>query len=204
MKTKASGLAVFDFDGTITSRDSFLEFIRFTHGSWRLWWGLGKHGYSIVLYFLGRHPNDRLKEKIFSHFYKGLSQEQLESWGEAFATGRLLEICKPEALQRLAWHQERGHRIIILSASAAIWIGAWCEQRNLELIATKWEWQAGHCTGRINGANCWGPEKWRRLQEKADPAEYSHSYGYGDQSADQYFLQHLQETYFRTFKATSK
>ncbi len=204
MKKAASSLVVFDFDGTITFRDSFLEFIRFTHGSWLLWWGLFKHSYSILLYYLGRYPNDRLKEKIFAHFYKGLSQEQLETWGKTFANERLLEICRPKALQCLAWHQEQGHRIIVLSASAAIWIGTWCEQRELELIATQWEWQAGLCTGRINGSNCWGPEKWRRLCEKIDLADYSHSYGYGDHSADRYFLQHLQETYFRTFKAIPK
>lgn len=200
MKTKASGLAVFDFDGTITSRDSFLEFIRFTHGSWQLWGGLLKHSYSIVFYFLGRYPNDRLKEKIFTHFYKGLSHEQMEIWGNAFANGRLLEICRPQALRCLAWHREQGHRVIILSASAAIWIGAWCEQRDLELIATRWEFENGRCTGRISGSNCWGPEKWRRLREKTNPANYTYSYGYGDQSADKHFLQHLQESYYRTFK----
>ena len=36
-------VAVFDFDGTITRKDTLIEFIRFAKGSAALYWGLLLH-----------------------------------------------------------------------------------------------------------------------------------------------------------------
>ena len=98
------GLAVFDFDGTITSKDSFLEFIKYTHSSFKLYLFLFLISPLIVLYFLKLYPNQKLKTIIFSFFYKGKSEKALLKKGMEF-TSYLNSFCFPEALQIIQQHK---------------------------------------------------------------------------------------------------
>jgi len=128
-------IAVFDFDGTISDRDSFLAFIRYTHGSWRLYWGFLLHFPYLVMYLFGRYPNDQFKEKIFSYFYAGKKEQDLAQKGKQFCHQKLPSMIYAGAWQQIQWHQQQGHRIIILTASSSIWLEAWCDTHQFELFA---------------------------------------------------------------------
>ncbi|WP_367389488.1 HAD-IB family hydrolase [Lewinella sp. LCG006] len=187
-EAKSPVLAVFDFDGTISDRDSFLAFIRHTHGSWRFFWGFLLHLPYLILYLLGRYPNDLIKEKIFTHFYAGKTEEELAQQGKQFCEQKLPALIYAGARQQLQWHQQQGHRIIILTASSAIWLKPWCDANHFEIIATTFETQNGRYTGNLQGENCYGEEKRKRIASVLSNAPSSEVYGYGDRTSDQAFL----------------
>jgi phosphatidylglycerophosphatase C len=66
------GIAVFDFDGTISFRDSFIDFNRFTHGGTRLLGCVALNIPFIIIYYIGLYPSHKLKQRFFSYFYKGI------------------------------------------------------------------------------------------------------------------------------------
>ena len=62
-------LYAFDFDGTLTTRDTLLEFIRYACGTPRFLLGFLIHSPLLVLMKLRLYPNGRTKERIFSWFF---------------------------------------------------------------------------------------------------------------------------------------
>lgn len=192
-------IAVFDLDGTITNKDTFLEFIRMTHGSVRLYLGFLLNGISLLRYFLKNIDNQTFKEIIFSHFYKGYPEADLKQHGTTFSKTILPNICFPKALAQLRYHQENNHQIVILTASSPIWLAEWCRSNNYLLIGTEYEVDKGKITGKIAGKNCYGEEKVHRLLAQFQLTDFSKSYGYGDTKGDQYFLDLMDEGYMKRF-----
>jgi len=182
------GIAVFDFDGTISFKDSFIDFIRFTHGDTRLLGCITLNIPFIILYFISLYPSHKLKQRFFSYFYKGYAQEILETKGIEYCEKRIDKIIYPGAKKRIAWHRSQGHKIYLLTASSGLWLGKWCKINGILLIGTEFEVVDGKYTGWILGKNCRGREKARRLQTDVDLGNSVESYGYGDSKSDKYFL----------------
>ena len=64
-------IAVFDFDGTVTTKDTLLEFIKFVRGPVSFYAGFLRYAPQLLAYKLGLYPNWKVKQQIFSHFFKG-------------------------------------------------------------------------------------------------------------------------------------
>jgi phosphatidylglycerophosphatase C len=193
MKEDKKGIAIFDFDGTIIKKDSFIEFIRFTHGSVKLYYCYIYYSLYVILYFLKLYPNNKLKELFFGFFYKGLGEEKLNKLGVEFSTQKIDSFCYEDARRVLQWHKDKSHDILILTASSDIWIGEWCRRNGFNLIDTKFEVRNGVYTGKIDGINCYGKEKVKRIENLIKDYDFSQTYGYGDSKADLHFLK---KTYY--------
>ena len=84
-------LFVFDFDGTLTNADTLLEFIRFACGRKRMLLGFLLYAPLLVLMKARLYPNYKAKQKVFAHFFKGMTLEQFDTLCQAFA--RKASIC---------------------------------------------------------------------------------------------------------------
>ena len=62
-------IAVFDFDGTVTTKDTLLEFIKFVRGPVSFYAGFLRYAPQLLAYKLGLYPNWKVKQQIFSHFF---------------------------------------------------------------------------------------------------------------------------------------
>ncbi|MBP7738266.1 MAG: HAD-IB family hydrolase [Spirochaetes bacterium] len=193
-------LALFDFDGTITTRDSLFDFLLFTFGAARCAAGLIVLGPVLVLYVLKKIPNCKAKEAVFRHFFKGWSIERFEKVGERYSRERLDHIIMGQARERIEWHRTGGHRIIVVSASVETWMREWCGRYGIGIIATRLESAQGKLTGRIDGANCQGPEKVRRIREAVNLDEYEYIYAYGNTRGDADMLSLAHEQYYNWVK----
>lgn len=187
MKESRKGAAFFDFDGTICKGDSFLSFIRFTHGSVALYRCAFLNSPFIVLKWLGFYRNDRLKERFFSFFYKGLPEAELQKKGTEFAKTALPAMCYDSAIEVLGKHKSMGHDLYLLTASSPIWLSDWCKCQGMKLIGTEFEVINGHFTGKIKGKNCYGQEKLDRIRKLVNEYDPEKTYGYGDSKADRPF-----------------
>lgn len=192
-------LAVFDFDGTLTYKDSFLAFIRYYHGSAAFLAGMVRMLPWLLAFKLKLVPNWRAKEKVLEYFFGNTPESDLQRKGQEFARKLIPRMLRPKAEQALKDHLAAGDRVIIVSASATPWLQAWCEEMGVELLATELESLNGLITGRLNGKNCYGPEKVNRLCNYLNPREYDEVYAYGDSAGDRELLALATHPHYRYF-----
>jgi phosphatidylglycerophosphatase C len=193
-------LALFDFDGTITRKDTFIEIIRYKSGTLRLAAGMLVLSPVLVMYKLKLIKNWRAKEIMFGFFFKDTPVEDFVRLGVGFSREILPSLIRPSALLKIKEHQQAGHDIFIVSASAPDWIKPWSDQFGIKVIGTTWEITNGKITGKIKGRNCYGPEKKERILERLVPSDYDTISVYGDTSGDKEMLTLATHQYYRYFK----
>ena len=198
MSSKQS-LALFDFDGTITTHDSFRDFLLFFFGKWRFMLGCLRAAPWLIAFLLRLINNQTAKQQVTRIFFAGMPQKNFEEKAKAFATGILNDIVRPAAVEKIRWHRQQGHRVILVSASFTDYLKFWCEQHGIEIISTRLETKDGVLTGNFATPNCFGPEKVRRIREVVDIAEYQTIYAYGDSRGDREMLAIAHEKGYRVF-----
>lgn len=193
-------LALFDFDGTITTDDSLIKFIRHTVGDMKTLWGMIMLSPMLITYKLKFIPNYRAKEKMLSYFFKGMNEQQFKEVAEEYSLKNIHMILRPKAMEKITWHKEQRHTVVIVSASIECWLKPWCDQNELELIATKLEMKDNIITGKLLSKNCYGIEKIHRVKEKYTLNDYEYVYAYGDSQGDKELLKLADESFYKPFR----
>jgi len=193
-------LALFDFDGTITKDDSLLKFIRFVVGDFRFVFGVVVLSPILVAYKLKLIPNYKAKQKMLSWFFKGMSEEGFMKVASDYSLVYIDKILRPKAMEKIAWHKQQGHKVVVVSASIECCLKPWCEQNGLDLIATQIETKNGLVTGRFLTKNCYGIEKANSVKEAYNLNDYDHIYAYGDSRGDKELLALSDVNYYKPFR----
>jgi phosphatidylglycerophosphatase C len=192
-------LALFDFDGTITHKDSMFDFIKNTVGYRKYLFGLIYNFPMLVAFKIGLLSNTKAKEKLLSSFFFGWLNDDFEVKADKYSLTLLPKIIRKNALTRLEWHKEQGHKIVIVSASARQWLKGWCELNRVELIASELEVHEGRITGKLKSCNCYGEEKVNRIKQRYNLQNVSYIYSYGDTSGDFPMLNLANEKFYKVF-----
>jgi phosphatidylglycerophosphatase C len=197
---KKPALALFDFDGTITSRDTLLEFIHYCKGGLAFYLGFLILSPVLAAMRLGLFPNWRAKQLVLKFFF---SRDSLDTFNEAcreFSRSRLPRLLRSKALDEIREHKRNGHRVVVVTASAENWIRCWADEYQVELLATQLEADNGRLTGNICGRNCQGPEKVDRIRKHLTLSDYSAIYAYGDSRGDREMLELGTHSYYKPFR----
>ena len=194
-------IAVFDFDGTITRKDTLLEFIKFSKGKRQFYFGFLFFSPLLVAMKLKFYPNWKAKQKLFSYFYKGVSIKQFHEWGNRFSA-EIDKIVRPEAMEVIKSHKGNNDKIVIISASIENWIKPWAEKAGVEMVlATKIETDKnGSLTGKFLTKNCYGKEKVNRLLETFSDRKNYKFIAYGDSRGDKELIDFADKGYYNKFK----
>jgi phosphatidylglycerophosphatase C len=192
-------LALFDFDGTITSRDSMFAFVWHARGPLRTLVGLAWLSPMLVAHRLGLVPSERAKILLLQHFFAGAPREQLTALGRTFVA-QIDGWTRPEARARLDWHREQGHDVVVVSASLDVWLAAWAEHYGVRVVCTQARWEGDAFTGALATPNCNGACKEDRVRAELDLETYDFVYGYGDSAGDAEMLALADEVHFRPFR----
>jgi len=192
-------LALFDFDGTITTRDSLIQFIKFAVGKPKFYMGLFSLCGMLAKYKLGIIPNDQAKESLISYFFKGWDYALFQKVCDAYSLNEIDRITRTEALDKITWHKSKGHRVVVVSASMENWLAQWCASHDLELIGTQLEVIAGKLTGKFATKNCYGAEKLNRVRAALQLDDYRPIYAYGDSAGDKDMLAIADKKFFCCF-----
>ena len=193
-------IAFFDFDGTITTDDSLLKFIRFVVGDRRFLLGLVVLSPMLVLYKLKLIPNYKAKQYMLSWFFKGMSKDAFLKVANEYSLVHIDKILRPKAIEKINWHKNQGHKVVVVSASIECWLRPWCEKNSLELIATKLEIKDDIVTGKLLSKNCYGVEKINRIKEIYNLKDFEYIYSYGDSSGDKQMLELAHEKFYKPFR----
>jgi HAD superfamily hydrolase (TIGR01490 family) len=194
-------IAFFDFDGTITTSDTFLDFIKFSKGTLRFYLGFLLHSPWLAAFKLKLISNQSAKEKILKYYFGGMPAADFERLCREFTEKVVPKLIRPKALEEIKKFQQAGTAVVIVSASPENWIKHWADLLKVELIASKLEIKEGRITGKIIGKNCRGPEKVRRILEKYQVKDYEVIHAYGDTSGDLDMLKMATNSYFRPFRS---
>jgi phosphatidylglycerophosphatase C len=205
MKTR---VAIYDFDGTVTTTDTLLAFIRHVFGTRRMLWGFLLHAPELVLMKLHLYDNGKAKQHIFDHFFGGESLDRFNAQCRDFAQS-CSAILRPEARRTIAGQLREGWQVMVVSASVDNWVRPFFEpwatemasDNALSVVGTQVEVKDQRLTGRFLTPNCYGPEKVRRAQEVLGaPREDCRIVAYGDSRGDRELLQWADEAHFKPFR----
>ena len=193
-------VALFDFDGTITSADTLPLFIRHATG-----WG----GYLLSTFItfprlvilacagwqsvMGIDAGNT-KEKLLHRCFAGKSINEIARLGKEFVPviNRVLAPC---VMEKMRWHIDQGHKVVIVTASVDVWVAPWaCENGVHHVIATRLQHDGEKYTGAFQGKNCNGKEKALRIATHYPHDQY-HLIAYGNSSGDYPMFDYAHEAY---------
>jgi phosphatidylglycerophosphatase C len=189
-------LALFDFDGTVTTRDTFKPFLYYAAGRTRATLGTAVLGPIVAAHKAGFVTGTRLRRAAAYVCFRGRSEAEIDEMGERYSR-QLDPQVRPEMLTKIRWHQTQGDEVAVVSASLAPYLRFWCARVGIERISTELEARAGILTGRYAGGDCTGQEKARRVRARYDLSRYPTVYAYGDTPEDAELLALAHRRFFR-------
>lgn len=190
-------LALFDFDGTITTRETYADFMKLAVAPRRLAFGRLLLAPLIVGYRLGLVSAIRTRSGIVRFAFRGVAEAGVASAGKVMARDVLPQLLREEAMDRIGWHKARGDAVVVVSGGFDLYLSHWCRQHGLELLCSRLESTDGILTGRYLGEQCVGEEKCRRIRQKYQLTHFARVYAYGDTAEDLAMLAMAHEKTFR-------
>ena len=192
-------IAFFDFDGTITKKDTMMEFIIFSFGYLKFISGLILLSPVLMVYKLSLISNYKAKQILLSYFFKGMHILKFNRLAKDYCSSKLENIIKQKAMKRIMWHKKNGHMIVVVTASISNWIKPWCDKNQIEIIATELETKNSVITGLFSTKNCYGKEKVSRIKQKFELSSFNTIYAYGDSHGDKQMLSNADKRYYKYF-----
>lgn len=204
-------IVVFDFDGTITTKDTFALFLRYYAGTAQ--WALNITALlpTFISYKLGIIDRHAVKRAVVKRFFKGHDAQAVDARAAQFAKDVIPALIRPAAQARLdalktttEFGQKFGpESLYICSASIGPYLRHWAKTQNISenrVLATELESKGGALTGALNGYNVWGANKVRRIYDAFSPHSVSILEAYGDTRGDKEMLHAAKASFYKPFR----
>ena len=194
----------FDFDGTLTTSDTLLEFIKYAKGTSRFLMVFLMYSPLLVLMKLHLYPNWKAKQQIFAHLFAGMRIEKFDALCRGFAE-ESQHLLRPKGITLMHEALVAGAQVFIVSASIDNWVRPFFDIRNLkgvQVLGTQIEVEDGKLTGRFKSNNCYGKEKVHRIAEvlkSFERSEYEIE-AFGDSRGDKEMLAFADKGHFKPFR----
>jgi HAD superfamily hydrolase (TIGR01490 family) len=190
-------LALFDFDGTITTEGTYPGFVGAALGPGRKVAG-GLLLAPLLIGYKGGLVSDRAIRKAMSRVaFWNDDAARLRSVGEQYAKDTLPGLIRSVALEKIMWHKDRGDMVVVVSASLDVYLAPWCRAVGVDVICTQLEENDGRFTGRYVNGDCCGEEKATRVRRRYTLSDYQTIHAYGDTEEDRQMLEIADKKYFR-------
>lgn len=195
-------VAAFDFDGTLTYRDTLIPFLLFVCGPSRVIQAIFLSIPQFIGYLFKYYDRQDVKEALLTRTIAGMSFQDVSEKGKEFAKGPLMKLLRPEAMARVDWHRERGDQLVLVSANLDLYLKPWGAQQGFnEVVCSQVaKDQNGFLTGRLIGKNCRAQEKVVRLNQLYVERDDYTVYAYGDSAGDKEMLEWADYPFYRRFE----
>ena len=198
-------VAAFDFDGTLTRRDTFKPFLVRGLGWPRFLWALFRCSPWLAGFALRVVPNGVAKQKLMLLTLKGRTTTDIEDWTTRWLAQDFAGQLQPHAMAQLAWHKNAGHCCVIVSASPDIYLKRVAKQMGFDaLICTEMAVENGQLTGLMRTPNCHGEQKvlrlkaWMAQRFGVAAASAVTLYAYGDTAGDKPMLRMADHAWYKS------
>ena len=194
-------IVAFDFDGTLTKKDSFIKFIKFSKGNTVFYKKLPVLFLIWIAFRLNLTKRDAAKEKVFSIFFKGMSLVEFNKHCSLFSK-EIDKLLRKDAVKTINKYLKDDIILVIISASIKNWIQPWAYNNDINIVlSTELEVDSnGLLSGKFSSLNCRGKEKVNRLIDKFPNREAYELIVYGDSSGDRELIKFADKKYWRSIK----
>jgi phosphatidylglycerophosphatase C len=203
-KTKALDpiqLVAFDFDGTITTTDTFAKFLRYYAGPVKWSVNILKLMPVFIGYVFKLVSRDQVKAGLVRTFFTGADAKDFQARADQFATEVIPGLIRPAALEGLTGKNKTPYTVYIVSASISPYLKTWAKMHGINnVIGTDLKIEDGRLTGELDGRNCWGPGKIAKIEQEMGKNPYILVEAYGDTRGDREMLHASQESFFKPFR----
>ena len=198
MKNKK--LYLFDFDGTITNKDSFIHFLISMLGRQKVFFKIVYHFPRILFTFFTNKKKSKVKELLLGLFFKGMTEQELNKLGEEYSKRYIEQVLRPKAIAYIKAIDRDVSDVFLISASVDIWLRNFANTNGMQLIATKLNYQSNFFTGKFEGENCKGIEKVLRLKKVVNLIEYQEIISFGDSNGDKEMFEISSSKNYKPFR----
>jgi HAD superfamily hydrolase (TIGR01490 family) len=191
-------LYLFDFDGTLTHKDTMFLYLKF-YNPYRYRISFLKHLPLFFLLKLKLADAENVKKSFISSILKGQTQVEIEAKTQLFFNHYYPSVMRKNALEFIQ-NIDRYHvESYLVTASLDIWVKPFAEKLNLKLIATKADFENHIFNGNFTSPNCNGKEKVNRIKNEIAGKHFDKIIAFGDTSGDQPMLKMADESYYQFF-----
>jgi len=191
----------FDFDGTLTRRDTLVEFIRYVKGDKEFLKCFLRYSPQLVAMKLGLYPNWKVKRQVFSYCFAGMKEEVFNDFSTRFAQAKS-SLMRPAGVEKIRSLLQDDCQVVVVSASVENWVRPFFGDLSdaIQFLCTRVEVKDGVLTGRFLTKNCFGKEKVARLRTLYPDRRAIELTAYGDSRGDREMLDYANEGYYRPFR----
>ena len=191
-------LYCFDFDGTLTHKDTMFLYLKFYDAA-KYRSQFIKHIPLFILLKLKLADAEKVKESFIASILKGERKTEIEKKSELFFQEFYPELFRENALEFIKNIDRENTECYIVSASLDIWVAPFAKEFQMKLLSTQAEFKNDKFTGNFIGKNCNGAEKVNRIKEAINEKKYDKTIAFGDTSGDQEMLDWADEGQFKFF-----
>ena len=191
----------FDFDGTLTRRDTLVEFIRYVKGDKEFLKCFLRYSPQLVAMKLGLYPNWKVKRQVFSYCFAGMKEEVFNDFSTRFAQAKS-SLMRPAGVEKIRSLLQDDCQVVVVSARVENWVRPFFGDLSdaIQFLCTRVEVKDGVLTGRFLTKNCFGKEKVARLRTLYPDRRAIELTAYGDSRGDREMLDYANEGYYRPFR----
>ncbi|MEG2804644.1 HAD family hydrolase [Stenotrophomonas sp.] len=189
-------LALFDFDHTVTTCDTYGRFLRRVATPEQLaqaWWKVGPW---LLAYRLKLISAARIRARVTRLTFSNRHAEDIGTLAAGYARDVLPEVVRPQMLEQIRWHLQQRHTVVIVSGSLDLYLRPWCDALGLGLICNRLESRDGRLTGRYADGDC-APHKADHIRQRYDLSRYQRIHAYGDSREDRPMLALAHDRWYR-------
>ncbi|MCJ7932703.1 MAG: haloacid dehalogenase-like hydrolase [Chryseobacterium sp.] len=191
-------LYCFDFDGTLTYKDTMFMYLKF-YDSTKYRIQFLRHVPLFILLKLKLAETEKVKKSFIGSILKGQTQEKIEMKSKQFFEHHYPHIVRENALDFIKNIDRNNTQSLLVTASLDIWVKPFAEELKMELVSTRAEFKNGVFTGNFVGKNCNGKEKLIRIKEEINDSKYDKIIAFGDTSGDRPMLKWANEGHYQFF-----
>ena len=191
-------LYLFDFDGTLTYKDTMFMFLKFYDPA-KFSVQFLKHVPLFILLKMKLADAEAVKKSLISSILRGQSKYQIEKKAQQFFEENYPSLFRENALDFINNIDRTNTESYIVSASLDIWVKPFAEKFNMKLLSTQAEFKDDIFTGDFVGNNCNKQEKVNRIKLEIGNKKFDKIIAFGDTSGDKPMLSLAHESHYRFF-----
>lgn len=198
-------LAIFDIDYTITRKETLMELFKYTiKNDKKNLKFLPRAAYCGFMYIIKFYDEKKVKE-TFLKFIDKIEEKDLALLVKNFYNDRLQNILYKDALNMMKDLKSKGYDIYLISASPEFYVNEFYEIKEVDKIfGTKFKFENGAFLRQMDGENCKGEEKVKRLKsylnENNIEVDFKESYMFSDSLSDKPLLDMVGKPYLINYK----
>jgi len=188
-------LALFDFDGTITTEDMYSKFLGYSASGLRFY--LAR---TVLLPFYLLFRAGLLSPKLMRRLsrvivFRGRKCQPLDEMALTYSKVVISKFVRDVAKEKITWHMQQGDTVVVVSASLDIYLRPWCQAIGIDLICNELQRANGKFTGRLTSTDCSQSLKAEKVMDNYNLDDFNTIYAYGDTHEDMAMLALADEKY---------